>query len=1235
MKKQVAAGIAAAGIAAMIFAGSAWADEKTILSQTPQYTYSTASLIDQDAYPEVVLTPWYESDLFTDYEPKERLFLYFPAAPQAVASEFEHDTAVCLDTENLIQYNYQIYANADYDDFTEQAPDPSYVIADGSEGSAAYIDPDGLSACGVLPVTDLGENAKLCVQMRMNGLDTKMSVDERTAKLKAAVTNELQRLGSKMHCEKADMYWSTGKYQGVSMLEQSTYDFACEFDFPELSSDTGTYSGSIETLNISSSTVLYLASSDTLTGYEVQYTLGNSYAVDFANQYPDDAKQLMLDDGTVWTTYVYDFTAQKYGLQFDASYDLGYKNDYGEDVYANVSVRTLDYTHYTDWDQVQADLNRFASGLITVTDQKNGSASQTAGTDAPVQAETPAAVQTETSAAGSTAAQDAGSSETSAPETGVSGETGGTVSEEDQAAQLQQQIDALQKQLDNMNNGEGTSEGQTSSSETAAEPAAQADTAAEGTTDAAVDPIQAADSAAGSTDEAADAADSTKKAADFGADSILQPTGTEVLTNETVLVGTQNLFVKGASFATEIKAKNAAEDSMTVKAKDGKVFLLVNIDLSAGNAYIPSEVLTGASLLIDGSEMDADQIYAMTDSRDGTNGASYSDRYLAKIEVARETYAGEDLVAAFSLPESMEQTAGPVYFQFTAGGQDYYYEVDLAEALPAGAEKPDSQKSDTQTAAAEAVPESESASEAETEEEQKPGTGAVHIEDSALAENLDIRKFEIPDANSIRFYGSDGTDTVLIIQNRNTVPVSVKTEPEINDSKERDAYSQSLGLAPDAYGIYILPQSLKKYGSLDYSVSASYHLNKLEEAESCISLEPKGVLDDKSEAMYRVTNNGTETLRGVPFRAVNIQDGQLKDTGSGGTGAEELSPGETDDALIFMNQSIANEKDLVVGIEPRMLSITIAKRISNKEPVVDQGLDPGETYTLCFEPGSMYTGDGFQKAGGTMDDITFKGDTQKLTLPDCTFTMEGAAFAGWTLSDGSAYDNIPDHASFDLTSRSDYLPYYLENEKRSATLTARWQERPEDDHVTVDVEENSFSKDLDVKRYSGISSGNNYFEDWFVITNHGSQPVSIDYSLDINDGTDDSVRSGILMVNVPPAQTCIQQLFSRVDYGSGSIEWKSSYTRKYRLSVSEGYDNTSYVDITLESMAEDSAVFHVKGADGWSGMYSYYILHLQNGKVVDWDAGQIQSGKEDTHTFTPDNSTLQSDKDLIAASDGV
>ena len=199
--------------------------------------------------------------------------------------------------------------------------------------------------------------------------------------------------------------------------------------------------------------------------------------------------------------------------------------------------------------------------------------------------------------------------------------------------------------------------------------------------------VQSETAAAESADEEAEPADGAEKQADSGTGRAVQPTGTEVLTNETVLVGTQNLFVKGASFATEIKAKNAAEDSMTVKAKDGKVFLLVNIDLSAGESYIPSEVLTGASLLIDGSEMDADQIYAMTDSRDGTNGASYSDRYLVKIEVARETYAGEDLVAAFSLPESLEQTAGPVYFQFTAGGQDYYYEVDLAEALQAGADQ--------------------------------------------------------------------------------------------------------------------------------------------------------------------------------------------------------------------------------------------------------------------------------------------------------------------------------------------------------------------------------------------------------------------------------------------------------------------------------------------------------------------------------------------------------------------
>lgn len=156
--------------------------------------------------------------------------------------------------------------------------------------------------------------------------------------------------------------------------------------------------------------------------------------------------------------------------------------------------------------------------------------------------------------------------------------------------------------------------------------------------------------------------------------------GTEVLLNEIIHLGETDLIVKNVFESPEVKAFNAADDSMTVKAKNGGDYLQINLDLSSpGNdSYTPSDIIKSAALLVGGVSYPSDEIYCMTNGRDGSNIKYYTDRYLVKIASAQPDYTGMDLLAVFTLTDDIKNATDPVYFQFNASGKDYYTEIDMS-----------------------------------------------------------------------------------------------------------------------------------------------------------------------------------------------------------------------------------------------------------------------------------------------------------------------------------------------------------------------------------------------------------------------------------------------------------------------------------------------------------------------------------------------------------------------------
>ena len=301
MKKVIALLLAAI----LLLAASAFADELPYIWQLPQYNYVRTTLMTEESYPEVRLMPTYPFMLFTS-NPAEPLFLCFPGPEGAAAADFDSYSAHYLDVDNLIAYTYIEDESNSFEEFLNKAPADDCILLDGSDGTAAYIEPEDGYAYGMIATKELGKSAKLRIIVRLDKLDSKMPLDTRVDSLSAAILAEVARVRSQMRYELYDPYWSYNQYAGIKFLD---YDFQklCCIDFPaaELTYEDG-----------SVKSAPFLVTQVDGTQMKGAYAFGDgvyievevncdtySYAMTNLEEQNPDACVVTLANGSEWTFY--------------------------------------------------------------------------------------------------------------------------------------------------------------------------------------------------------------------------------------------------------------------------------------------------------------------------------------------------------------------------------------------------------------------------------------------------------------------------------------------------------------------------------------------------------------------------------------------------------------------------------------------------------------------------------------------------------------------------------------------------------------------------------------------------------------------------------------------------------------------------------------------------------------------------------------------------------------------
>ena len=380
MKKLAALTLAVS----MLLPASAFAEDLPYIRQLEQYDYINNTLLTQESYPEVRLMASYPFRYFgaTSSSPKEPLFLCFSGPEGAQPADFNSMWAHYLDMENMIVYDYQLVESDSFEEFINKAEEDEYILLDGSEGAAAYIDPSDYNhtAYGMLYAKDFGKSAKLWIRITLNSLDNKMPMDTRIEQLSDAILAEIDRVSSEMHTELYEPYfWSTGLYAGMKMLDYE-YQTLCTFDFPVLVSEvtdretreTETKQAPFTVTHVEGTTMegVYGYGGGSYVEFEADLDT-YCYALSKLEENDPEAEELTLQDGSSWIFYSGNRNDDGSIYAWRAAKKLDDQTDKDGDPYYLSLYYSGDYVKWADVDACKEVLEEFAAGLRCVSPQED------------------------------------------------------------------------------------------------------------------------------------------------------------------------------------------------------------------------------------------------------------------------------------------------------------------------------------------------------------------------------------------------------------------------------------------------------------------------------------------------------------------------------------------------------------------------------------------------------------------------------------------------------------------------------------------------------------------------------------------------------------------------------------------------------------------------------------------------------------------------------------------------
>ena len=349
-----------------LLCGLALAEDRPYVRQIHQNTYVNTLFITPESYPEIRISPAHSYSLFSGYD--DPWFISFSVPENARMLSFDVDECSCANVDEGIQYSYEALGSYSFESLLNNCENDDYIIADGSAGYAAYIDPGRDRAYGLVGVPEISKGAKLYFVIYMgNHFAPAVSEERRAEELAKVVVAECERILGEKRVALQENFWENNLYCGVKMPSLEYESDMIVFDNPRLPIPTENGDVVAEEAYLYALDDNYMSfcaiAGDCWVGIDVSLET-YSYLENQKEEEPDDCNTITLSDGSTFDVYM-SFMSEngKTGLVYCSmllANDAGYKND--ENYYLNIEF-DANNTSWTSVDQITAMLEAVMQGV--------------------------------------------------------------------------------------------------------------------------------------------------------------------------------------------------------------------------------------------------------------------------------------------------------------------------------------------------------------------------------------------------------------------------------------------------------------------------------------------------------------------------------------------------------------------------------------------------------------------------------------------------------------------------------------------------------------------------------------------------------------------------------------------------------------------------------------------------------------------------------------------------------
>lgn len=363
----------------------ACAEEKPWLFQQYAKNYSRVLLFQKENIPEVWLSNGSTTWLFSFGYYSDSAVITFPCPEGMLCNEFQPDFMSFINDDEVIQYTYHVRDEYSYERLLNRCNNDAYIIYDGSDGIAAYVDPELAEVCAVIKLGGISKNAKLYVELNYN-FPRNYTTEKRVDLLTAAAKSELPRVQSQIKysdISSASDYWTYGNFSNVFTPSMEFGNFGIQLDLStQLSRKVGRVSRTapLFVTEADDNKISLFAEFEKEIGIQVTVNMETYSYVDYMKaDSPDEVFTLTDERGNVFECYSRGSKNLDHQMEYAhlntsllLSDEAGYSAD--KNYYLNIDFDLYGYKFSSDDAARKAEmlkmLNEFMSGVHSYNPEK-------------------------------------------------------------------------------------------------------------------------------------------------------------------------------------------------------------------------------------------------------------------------------------------------------------------------------------------------------------------------------------------------------------------------------------------------------------------------------------------------------------------------------------------------------------------------------------------------------------------------------------------------------------------------------------------------------------------------------------------------------------------------------------------------------------------------------------------------------------------------------------------------